>query len=107
MRTFRSSWFLVVLSLALVGMPLSADGSALADLPPFVDSVTYSVPGTLLNQWMKDSQKQDADLRAALEQVKISQTSFGKYKKQVVAGDIVIALTCFLFGGAAGYVISH
>jgi hypothetical protein len=101
----RLSWFFLALALASASPHSFADGSPFAGLPPWQDSIDYSVKGLLLNRWMRASEKQDADLRAALEQVKTSQTSFARYKKQVLLdgaiATVIVASLGFLVGRAS------
>lgn len=102
MKCGRSGFFLLVLAVALAFSPCYAQSPRLSDLPLFEDSREYQVPGTLLNQWMRDSQKQDANLQAALLQVKTSQESFKKYRESIAKEEIIIAVMLFFAGALAG-----
>ena len=93
----------LALALAFSCTSLCAQSSPFEGLPPFVDSVEYKVPGTLLNQWMEDSKRQDEALRVASQAVKTSQESFAQYKKRTVAELVVVSLGCL----AAGLVVGH
>jgi hypothetical protein len=85
----RSFGFLAVLLVALACMPLSAESSSLASTEPFVDSVIYPVPGTLLNLWRTASILQDEALLKADEALQKSQESFKTFKSLVVRDEIL------------------
>lgn len=85
---------------ALASMPLCAESSPLALVPPFEDSVVYPVPGHLLNRWREASIAQDESLRKADEAVKTSLTSFERYRHERTLKEIVFGAVLFLTGAA-------
>lgn len=109
MRKLVCAFGFLLLSAVLWSPQLSAqsDGGLLS-LPPFVDSEVYELPGTVLNEWLKESKTQqealleakrasenaEAQSNEALKAVNASLTSFDAYRKStqaaIVVRDIVI-----------------
>ncbi len=95
----------LVLPLLWGSTALFGESSGLDSTPPFMDSVTYPVPGLLLNQWREASLAQERSLKAALEQVLTSQRSFALYKQRRLIDCLVVAGCSIIVGGVAGHLL--
>lgn len=109
MRKLVCAFGFLLLSAVLWSPQLSAqEGGGLLSLPPFVDSEIYELPGTVLNEWLKESKTQqealleakrasesaEAQSNEALKAVNASLISFDAYRQStqaaIVGRDLVI-----------------